>query len=228
MKKAFKNPTLMFILGAVIFSGITAVVANTISASSITYKETTVEAAIDNLYTKAKPDYTGATTFTPSSTTQTIRTNNKILKSNITINPIPSNYQILNGTANINADKILSGYSAFDNNGSLVTGTASITDCISGTYTKPANSQANIVFGFTATKAQISFYNPGNPGGNRLIILDSNINNHYLISYSNGNPTISNVGNTIQVLNSTGFTTNYDTNGTTYKSAVDYHYMACK
>lgn len=133
MKKAFKNPTLMFILGAVIFSGITAVVANTISASSITYKETTVEAAIDNLYTKAKPDYTGATTFTPSSTTQTIRTNNKILKSNITINPIPSNYQILNGTANINADKILSGYSAFDNNGNLISGNLS-TDCVSGSH----------------------------------------------------------------------------------------------
>jgi hypothetical protein len=36
--------------------------------------------------------YTGEVQFTPSQETQVIQTNNKVLLSNITINPIPSNY----------------------------------------------------------------------------------------------------------------------------------------
>lgn len=51
MKKIFKNPILMFIFGAVIFGSIGAFAS--IAASSITYKNTTVEGALDELYDKA-------------------------------------------------------------------------------------------------------------------------------------------------------------------------------
>lgn len=41
------------------------------------------------------PPYTGNVTVTPSRETQTLATANKILLTNITINPIPSNYGLI-------------------------------------------------------------------------------------------------------------------------------------
>ena len=52
MKKAIKNPILTFILGLIIASGIT-VLASTILARDISYKNTNVEDALDDLYAKA-------------------------------------------------------------------------------------------------------------------------------------------------------------------------------
>lgn len=45
--------------------------------------------------------YTGPTEFTPSAQTQTVETQDKVVLSNITINPIPSNYGLVtwNGVA---------------------------------------------------------------------------------------------------------------------------------
>ena len=41
------------------------------------------------------PTYTGATTVTPTTETQTLQTANKSVLSDITINPIPSNYGLI-------------------------------------------------------------------------------------------------------------------------------------
>lgn len=41
------------------------------------------------------PDYTGATIITPSRSAQTLYTSGKAVNSNITINPIPSNYGLI-------------------------------------------------------------------------------------------------------------------------------------
>ena len=46
-------------------------------------------------YHSEYPDYEGETTFTPSAETQTIPTSHTVLLSNITINPIPSNYGLI-------------------------------------------------------------------------------------------------------------------------------------
>lgn len=43
-------------------------------------------------YHSEYPTYDGETTFTPSAETQTIPTGHTVLLSDITINPIPSNY----------------------------------------------------------------------------------------------------------------------------------------
>lgn len=43
-------------------------------------------------YHSEYPDYEGETTFTPSQETQIIPTGHTVLLSDITINPIPSNY----------------------------------------------------------------------------------------------------------------------------------------
>lgn len=43
-------------------------------------------------YHSEYPDYEGETTFTPSQETQIIPTRHTVLLSDITINPIPSNY----------------------------------------------------------------------------------------------------------------------------------------
>ena len=41
------------------------------------------------------PTYTGVTTVTPSQSTQTLATAEKVMTSNIVINPIPSNYGLI-------------------------------------------------------------------------------------------------------------------------------------
>ena len=46
-------------------------------------------------YHSEYPDYEGETTFTPSAKTQTILTEHTVLLSDITINPIPSNYGLI-------------------------------------------------------------------------------------------------------------------------------------
>lgn len=65
----------------------------------------TIEADADIItkvehYHSQYPDYEGETTFTPSAEMQTIPTAHTVLLSNITINPIPSNYGLItwNGT----------------------------------------------------------------------------------------------------------------------------------
>ena len=51
MKKVFKNPIFMFILGAVVFGSI-GVFASQIAASNITYNNTTVDLALNDLYSR--------------------------------------------------------------------------------------------------------------------------------------------------------------------------------
>ena len=46
-------------------------------------------------YHSEYPDYDGETTFTPSAETQVIPTSHTVLLSDITINPIPSNYGLI-------------------------------------------------------------------------------------------------------------------------------------
>ncbi|MBE6161690.1 MAG: hypothetical protein E7158_05695 [Firmicutes bacterium] len=52
MKKVFKNPVVTFILGALIFSSISVYAAHKYAASNITYKDTTLDQALNTLYTK--------------------------------------------------------------------------------------------------------------------------------------------------------------------------------
>ncbi len=137
MKKIFKNPIFTFILGAVLFSGITGVVAATMLAKDVSYtpKDSTwkvdnVKEAIDDLYTKAKPEYTGSTTVTPTTSNQTLSTKNTILTKNITINAIPDTYKNLTTTTTVSASNLLSGVKAYTSDGTLVTGNIS-TNCIS-------------------------------------------------------------------------------------------------
>ena len=133
MKKIFRKSNIFsFLLGAVIFSGITGVTAYTILASDVgftpknnSWKVDNLSDAIDDLYAKAKPTYTGTTTFTPTTSNQVIATGNKILTSDITINAIPSTYKNLTTTTTATANDLLSGKTAYDNLGNLITGNLS-------------------------------------------------------------------------------------------------------
>ena len=121
MKKGY---IISFILGAIIFGSIGVVATTQILSQDVTYGNTNVKAALDTLYTKAKPDYTGDTTVTPTTSSQTLLTNNKILKSNITIGAIPSTYKNLSTATTVIASKLLVGETAYNNLGELITGTA--------------------------------------------------------------------------------------------------------
>lgn len=62
------------------------------TGGAVTYKPGEMAAAITALPTTEYPTYTGATEFTPSDSAQVVETKGQVLASNITVNPIPSNY----------------------------------------------------------------------------------------------------------------------------------------
>lgn len=229
MKKIFKNPIFTFALGALVFGGIAGVSAYNIFANDIgyapqdsTWNVNNVKGAIDDLYAKVKPDYNGLTTFTPTTSIQTIPTNNKILRSNIIINAIPSTYKNLTITTDVSSSNLLNGVKAYTSDGELVTGNIS-TNCISGSYIKPANSQININLGFTPTKAQIYFVDGG---GKKLVNYSSNIDNDFHTT----NFTTNSITTTTASygFESNKFVSYFNTAGTAYQNSITIYFMACK
>ena len=101
MKKIFNNPIFTFVLGAIIF-GTTGVIAATLMATNVSYSNTNsginannVQDAIDILYDKA---------------------NNPI---------IPSNYKDLSTETTAISSEIVSGKTAYNSDGTLLTGSMS-------------------------------------------------------------------------------------------------------
>ena len=127
MKKGY---IVSFILGAIIFSGVTVLATNAINANEVTYKNTTLDSALDTLYERSTyTEYAGSTTVTPGTTEQILSTNNKLLKSNITISAIPSSYKKLSTATNFAASDLLTGKKAYNSNGELITGTMIVPEC---------------------------------------------------------------------------------------------------
>lgn len=92
MKRLFKNPIFVFLLGIIVAESIN-VIADTLSASEIDYRDTKVDQALDTLYQRSNyTEYDGSVVVTPSEVQQTLETNDKLLKSNITIQAIPTSY----------------------------------------------------------------------------------------------------------------------------------------
>ena len=133
--KIIKNPIFMFILGGIIFFSVGVYAEYIVTADKIEYSANiSVKDKIDDLYTKVKPAYTGSTTVTPSTSMQTLNTNNKLLNSNIIIDAIPSTYHNLAQSTTVSPDNLLFGKTAYDSLGNLITGTAHL-NCISGSFT---------------------------------------------------------------------------------------------
>ena len=230
MKKIFKKSNIFsFLLGALIFSGITGVVAATMLANDVSYspKDTTlkvdnVKDAIDDLYTKAKPEYTGITTVTPTTSSQLLSTNNKILKSNITIEAIPSTYKNLTTTTTVNSGTVLNGYKAYTSDGTLITGTLS-TDCFKSIYHHNANSQVNIPLSFTPTMFYISHNMPN--GDTISLFYNGNIENDvymYIKSTDKFSKTTDYSVSTNSIIST------MDSSKGRYVYEYDAYYMACK
>ena len=77
-----------------------AVFSSNIVSVEASFTRRTIEADAElttniNHYHSDYPDYEGETTFTPSAEMQTIPTAHTVLLSDITINPIPSNYGLI-------------------------------------------------------------------------------------------------------------------------------------
>ena len=77
MKKIFKNPIFMFILGSIIFCGI-GVFASEILSSSVKYKGKTVEDSLDELYELSGVTFPESETFSNYIINGTRETNNII------------------------------------------------------------------------------------------------------------------------------------------------------
>ena len=254
--KIFKNPLFTFILGILLFGGIT-IIADTLNASQIPYKDTNVASALDNLYTKSLTykNLDQATTVdaykllanetaysssghlvtgaiqtynvnghvTPGSTEQSVATAGKYVDNNIIIDPIPSNYKLLNTPTTAQVNNILSGFTAYDNDGNLITGTLS-TNCVKGYFDKSANSQISINFGFNPSSFTFIFTNDSVKQGyeyNQVTetIYRYKVNTNSTTEFTAAGQTISINGNIVQ--------SNFSTAGTPYKNSYRVYYMGC-
>ena len=219
MKKIGKSHLFAFVLGLVV-AGSIGVVASGILAQDITYGNTNVKAALDTLYSKVKPDYTGNTTVTPTNQEQTLFTNNKVLKSNITVGAIPSTYKNLTTSTTVTENNLLNGIKAYDNNGNLITGNIS-TDCVSGTYNKPANSQWNINLGFIPLKYTLIW---NNAQGAVVVNYNQSWSNIYISSLYDSNVLVYNY----LTISNNSIVSNFTTSASSYKNSLSIQYMACK
>ena len=119
MKKGY---IVSFILGAIIFSGVTVLATNAINANEVTYKNTTLDSALDTLYERSTyTEYAGSV--------------------NITINPIPPTYKELNTLTNeLTSSDLLSGKQAYKADGTIVNGNVS-TFTPASSYTPTTSAQ---------------------------------------------------------------------------------------
>lgn len=236
MKKIFRKSNIFsFLLGAVLFSGITVVVAATILAKDVSYtpkdntwKVDNVKDAIDDLYTKAKPEYTGSFEVTPQEYATVIPTKDTILTKNIRVNAIPSTYKNLTTTTTVNANNLLNGIKAYTSDGTLVTGNITA-NCVSGSYTKPANTFIDINIGFMPTKFSIEFTTAS--GNHHIVYYNSSASNDsYNINikssgeYTANNPSLNQyIANNNKIIDNT-----LNTTAPRYLESFIVYYMACK
>ena len=130
MKKLLNSKLFLIIVCAIVFGSI-GVVAGNINASEVDYKNTKLDAAIDDLYERSTyTEYSGVTTVIPSSESQILETNDKLLKSDITIQAIPSSYKNLTTETTVAANNLLVGNTAYNQAGELITGTLDVNESL--------------------------------------------------------------------------------------------------
>ena len=199
MKKVFKSRILLVIVTVILTGSISVYAAGKYYAKDIEYTPKNSSFNVDNLadaldalYTKVKPEYTGVTEVTPSQSSQTLNTKDKALTKNITINPIPNTYKNLTTQTNATASDILSGKTAYTSDGTLVTGNIS-TNCIKGNIIiKAQNKQlvenkfAPSFFSVWVNNEWVNVYSKDYNdsiyvGGNKTDHYSGEINNIYMI-----------------------------------------------
>ena len=133
-----------------------------------------------------------------------------------------STYKKLDTETTVLSNNLLKDITAYDNNGNLITGTVSTT-CVSGVYTKLANSQINITLDFEPTVYQMIYQNTG---GIKFISHDDRFdNNVYYAVAAQNNP----AANPSFTATSTGIVSSFaSTNSANYKETYDVYYIACR
>ena len=141
--KNIKNYLLSFILGGIIFSGITVFAEFIVTADKIEYSaNVSVKDKIDDLYTKVKPSYSGIVEITPTKSNQVLLTNNKIVNSNIIINKIPDKFiDISDSTIDVSNDLTI-GKVAYKANGTRILG-SHVEECVNGSHVWTQNDSTN-------------------------------------------------------------------------------------
>ena len=146
-----------FILGGLILGSISVYAALNYQASQIVYGNTTLDQALDNLYSTASAlSYTPSGHIIPSASIQTLKTENKRVTSDIIIDPIPSVYKDINDATNFSASDLVSGAKAYNKSGQLITGSANL-NCINGSFVHNANTQLSYNFSFAPSSFILSF-----------------------------------------------------------------------
>ena len=100
-------------------------------------------------------------------------------------------FYLLSTTTTASASDILSGKTAYDNSGNLITGTHE--KCVSGSFEKETNTQINIPTGFLPSKFYLFVYNTR--GTKRLVVYNSDLDN----IVRNYNPTNNQISTTYTI-----------------------------
>ena len=217
------------LIGIVIGSTLTAYAAYSYHAKEVEYTPENknfnvndVESALNKLYENVNyEEYTGNINIIPSEVNQTVNTKDKILKNNIVLEAIPNEYKKLPITTSAASNHIISGKTAYDNNGNLITGNISTT-CVKGTYTKKANSQWYVDFGFEPSIYIMSWKTTTGTG---QLLYDASVSNTpYMALYDNNTFKTYN----FYTLNGSILTSDFVTTTNSYTAALTIDYIGCK
>ena len=230
MKKIIKNPLFTFLLSAVIFGGLGAIIAVSIPAGSVTYSPAdtswqginTVEKALNSL--KSSVGTYNSSSVTPSTTVQNLQTKGKVASTDITVAAIPSEYKKLNATT-VEPKAILAGKTAYNGQGQLITGTG--TRCVSGsvpvTSSINTSSGLNLNTSISPTMFMVAYFSYG-VGFVDVYVKSYNSNNYYEYKWNNAAGSSFNIStyyNLSGKLNVHGYSTQPSSNSTAY-------YLACE
>ena len=224
MKKGY---IISFILGAIIFGTIGVMAANTIEATNVTYKNTTVESAIDDLYTKATT-YKKLDTLTNELTSSDLLSGKQGYKADGTV--VNGNISTYNGNTNItptSETQTLSTSGKYMNSDITINPVVN-SSSISSNLQLVSNLKSDAVTNKSSVSLTISNVDPGTyllftirtSSSNYLGMANEEYKTHATLSFT-GNYTTIDDGN-VYALNVTQktnivVTSNTDFTGSTYK-----------
>ena len=171
--------------------------------------------------------YNGTTNVTPTTSSQTIETGSKYVGSNITVGAIPSLYKNLSTTTTALASDLLSGKTAYNSSGELITGNIS-NNCVSGSFVCGdgcVGSSGQTILSYIPSKWHALYTNNNNE--TFVEFMDSGYDYYIRVSSYNNGFTGSASAGAINYYDKTNHTLKIKDQGETYRN-VTFYYIACR
>lgn len=192
MQKLLKSRIFLVIITFLITLSCTVYATTRYLASEIEYKETTVEGALNDLYT------------------------------------VHETYKNLNINTDFTANDLISGKTAYNSNGELVTGNLEH-NCVNGTINKPASSQLNIYLDFVPKSFIIYMKNP--LSDNLISSFEYNqLTKKVYAHHIDSNSQVTSNESSVFSISGNNIVSSFATNSSNgyYKASTTVYYTACK